>query len=217
MSKKLLATVLALCMLLCSAPQILATSSQDSSVPDNDSGQNQSYFGDGHVALPKKARPDGQGYSPENGSSQGGGYTDVTIAPSEGAGLDLKRDPSSNLLLKQNTPAPTDIFRVIVVFEEPSLLDQGYSADDLQNSGIAVISEREAIGSYQDKILDRILGAIDEAMAGIPMTVSVGSAVEVNYRYDTLFNGASLDMPYGALDAVSKVKGRLLRVPGGEV
>ncbi len=209
MSKKLLATALALCMLLCTVPPVVAASPNggDYATVGGDEGQDGSPFGDGHVPLPERDGPHGQGYTPDSGFTRYGDYTGATITPSEDTGLDLKRDLSSQYLLGQDTPAPTDTVRVIVVFEEPALLDQGFTAQDLQDNGIAVINERAEISSYQDELLDRIEQAIEDAMAGIPLPASASSAVEVNYKYDTLFNGMSLDMPYGALEAVSNVEG----------
>ncbi len=145
--------------------------------------------------------------APETEDSEGSDdYSSVTITPAEDPGTDLMDPDQDSDVIEETKHAPGEIVRVIVTFDRPALLDT-YSAYDLTNNISVIANEANKIDAWQGDILSDIEAAVDKAMETIPMPMANGPVMKTNYRYATLFNGASISIPYGAIPAVQEVDG----------
>lgn len=133
-------------------------------------------------------------------------YSSVTITPAEDPGTDLIDPGQDSDVIEETKHAPGEIVRVIVTFDRPALLDM-YSAYDLTNNISVISNEANEIDAWQGDILSDIEAAVNKAMETIPMPMANGPVMKTNYRYATLFNGASISIPYGAIPAVQDVDG----------
>ncbi len=173
---KLLALLLALCLVLPLVPSAFA----DASVPTKG------------AKLPQNTRP-----------SSGG----VTITETEDPGHHLIQDPSDTSDFPKNETDPYEMVRAIIVFDEPALLDQGYSASEIAQYSTQVISASWAIKTKQETIIDRINQAVSSAMSQDGIMPIAQEPLEINYRYNVLFSGVSMTVPYGAMGAIQNVDG----------
>ncbi len=141
---------------------------------------------------------------PQNTRPASGG---VTVTEIEDPGYDLTRDLTDTSDFTRDETDPYEMVRAIIVFDEPALLDEGYSANEIAQYGAQVISASRAINTRQETIIDRINQAVSSAMAQDGIMPIAQEPLEINYRYNVLFSGVSMTVPYGAMGAIQKVDG----------
>lgn len=166
-------------------------------------------YAQNHVPLPERERAVIARTIRDNapGLHDGSGLPgNVTLTPSENPGLILARNTQS---LALDTPAhdADEIVRVIVEFESESLLEQGFTNEEIANHSTASANAGRAIRSRQDIVLRRISTAVASVSSKDGITPTAAPDVDVNYYYDVIFNGVSINIPYGALAAVRGVSG----------
>ncbi len=131
----------------------------------------------------------------------------VTVTPVSGDGLEVKEQPEESAQAAYVTNYDdADMVRVMVVLEGVSLLDSGFSKEELSSVQAAYV--QEAMEEMQDALVSQIQTVVDELALSAPYARSRQTAqVETLYHYTTLLNGVSLRMPYGALETVREMAG----------
>ena len=120
--------------------------------------------------------------------------SDVEITEMENPGLDLTSGAETELETESQGYDAADIVTVVVVMEEKSLLDQGYTKRQISVGGAALTEAKAAIAAEQDALLAEIAAV-------------TGETVKMGYRYNVLITGFSVDVPYGALSAIEAMDG----------
>lgn len=129
----------------------------------------------------------------------------LTLTPSVNPGLDLKQN-AQGLAIDVPAYEADEVVRVIVEFESASLLERGFTSAEIASVDAARVNAGKTIRSQQEAVLRRIGTAVASFSAGEGGTPDA-PAVDVNYHYDVIFSGVSINIPYGALDAVRNVSG----------
>ncbi len=146
-------------------------------------------------------------YSPTNKGNSVHTSGGVTVTENEDPDTVLAHGSDDSLLLPDAQVDPDTIVRAIIVFEEKSLLDKGFTADDIAENGEKVISAYNAIDIAQSNMIGKITSAVNKSMSKNGIATISQTPVEVNYRYSVLFNGLSVDVPYGALADIRQLDG----------
>ena len=133
------------------------------------------------------------------------GYSAVEI---ENPGVDLKQ---SQIQIQENTLniENEELVRVIVELEEDSLLEQGFTQDQIVANNYAVSSVAEELIAKQMEIAEQIFQMVEQS--GYASFFSTEEAeeflAEVKYHYTVALNGMAMEIPYGSLAEVREMDG----------
>ena len=119
---------------------------------------------------------------------------DVTVEKIENPNKDLKPDVESDVQTEALGYDAENVVTVIVVMEEDSLLDQGYSKKQIAGNASAIQAAREALEQKQRALLTDI-------------SALTGSEVAAGYSYCVIISGFSVDVPYGKLSEIQAMEG----------
>ena len=123
-----------------------------------------------------------------------GGVTEL-----ESVDADLKREQD----LEQVAPyADNEMVRIIVELEGQSLLEQGYTQNQIALNGTRVSSAADTMKKQQNSIAEEIARIVNQS--GL---VPVGRSAEVKYHYTVTLNGMALNVPYGTLPQIRLIEG----------
>lgn len=135
----------------------------------------------------------------EEGITVSGG---VTVQQTTNPGVDLTVDNSK---VEQSAVAemysPNDVVRVIVVLEGKSLLERGYTTQQIASGTDAVNRQVASMKLTQGTIVNRIKNVVN---ASAELEVK---SVEVRYNFTVTTNAMSLDVPFGALEKIQELDG----------
>lgn len=137
------------------------------------------------------------------GESEGG----ITVTERDGSALSVKTGLDTAVSADSAFTAydDADQVRVMVILDGVSLLDSGFTQQEL-SSELAVYAA-EAMVEMQDALVSQIQSVVDEMSFTGRARRSVDTAVTAQYHYTTLLNGVSVQMPYGALETVREMAG----------
>lgn len=99
----------------------------------------------------------------------------------------------------------TDSVRVMVVMDGVSLLDSGFTQQELTSA--SAVYAAEAMVEMQDDLVSQIQSVVDDLSLTSRSRRSSDTTVTVQYHYTALLNGVSVQMPYGALKTVRSMAG----------
>lgn len=123
----------------------------------------------------------------------------VTIEPLNGLDLNLMQ----NLEINQNTATleqevidENELVKVIVVLEERSLLQRGFTTAQIASATGAAQSATRAISRTQDAVMEDIQSVVGDK-----------AQVTEKYRYNIAISGISVVVPYGSLEEIKAIKG----------
>ncbi len=119
---------------------------------------------------------------------------DVTVEKIENPGLELKLDTETDVQTETLGYEAEDIVTVIVVMEEESLLDQGYSKKQIAGNIAAVKASKEALALKQNALLAEI-------------SKVTGTEVAADNSYSVIISGFSVEVPYGKLSQIQQMDG----------
>lgn len=124
-----------------------------------------------------------------------GQKTSLSVQKVENTDTDLKQAVTNQVsqTIPEETISPDTMVKVIVVLEEESLLQRGYSTSELADSSLT----RRAVSSIE-RAQNSVLAQIHRI---------AGENVEEKYRYDVVISGLSLTVPYGTLDEIRAISG----------
>ncbi len=181
--RKLLAAVLAVCMLLGMMPTALAAGGQGTT-SDLLQKLNSSYSVSAMLDALRENMP-----------------TDATQGTLSVEKLDYVDESLKKIheildrkLQLTDEPSADTIVRVIVVLEEKSLLERNYTTEQISTASVTN-SAVKAIERKQDSTLTQLRAVTGKA------------DLQVNYSYNVVISGFSVDIPYGSLEAVRKLDG----------
>ncbi len=102
-----------------------------------------------------------------------------------------------------NTPAPDADVRVFIVFDKDSVIDSGYSVEDISGNAKA------------SKLRDKIEKDQEKTVKEISKEALDGEKLDVNYNFTLLTNAVSADVKYEDVADIKKVDGveAVYRVP----
>lgn len=118
----------------------------------------------------------------------------VTVREVENPGVDLKQNLPEEQLPEAIAYEKDEAVRVIMVLEEQSLLDQGFSTAQIASHDADAVRQEEAMARRQEQVLQTIRQAVDEP-------------VEVKYAYSVAVSGMALEIPYGDLEEIRRIPG----------
>ncbi|MBQ7872093.1 MAG: S8 family serine peptidase [Oscillospiraceae bacterium] len=124
----------------------------------------------------------------------------------EDPGVDLKLQ--QDLALETEAPyASEELVRAVVVLEQESLLEQGFSRTEIADNGTAVRRVTGSLQEQQTAVAAQITAAV--AASGLAPAVEDGEgyAVAVKYHYTVALNGIAVEVPYGSMDAIRALDG----------
>ena len=98
-----------------------------------------------------------------------------------------------------------DVVCAIVVLEEESLLDQGYSTDEIADGSGEVAVQFSRLRNRHDAVVEEI-NRIVNGMGGAA-TYGLGNKIRAKYTYSVVTNAVAVEIPFAALAAVRKING----------
>lgn len=110
----------------------------------------------------------------------------------------LERSSAAQNRLATDTYADDEIVRVIVVLEEESLLDQGFTRAEIAANGSRVAREMQTMEARQAAVtqdIQRVVGQVSDSTA------------TVKYHYNVAISGMAIEVPYGALEGIRALDG----------
>lgn len=116
---------------------------------------------------------------------------ELEITELDSAKVDLKNGADGETLENQGY-SDDELVDVIVVLEQKSLLDQGYTKRQIAGAGAELAAAKANITAAQDQVIEEI-NAISE------------TPVSVGYRYSVILSGFSVEVPYGTLKDIQKL------------
>ena len=111
----------------------------------------------------------------------------------ENPGVDLKQNGKVDTI-ENAAYADHEMVRVIVVLEEQGLLERGFTTEQIARGG----SEVNGIAAALEKKQDSVLTGIQKI---------AGASVTAKYNYTVALNGIAVEVPYGTLAEIRKLKG----------
>ncbi|MBQ4566338.1 MAG: S8 family serine peptidase, partial [Oscillospiraceae bacterium] len=120
--------------------------------------------------------------------------TAVTVEKIENPTKDLKLDSESDIQTEALGYDAEDLVTVIVVMEEDSLLDQGYSKKQIAANAAAIQAAKDALALKQETLLTNIAAL-------------TGTEVAAGYSYSVIVSGFSVEVPYGKLSEIRAMDG----------
>jgi len=117
----------------------------------------------------------------------------VTAKEVENPGVDLKLQQSQETV-EQVPYDDAESVRVIVVLEDKSLLDHGFTTTQIAANGTGVARQMETLVRRQETVIQSIEKIVDEP-------------VQVKYRYNVAVSGLALEVPYGTLEEIRQLPG----------
>lgn len=177
--KRWLALVLTVCMVLSLAPASVLAASEEAKA---DTARNavKTVMGDGVIAT-------------------------QTDAP---ANSNLKQNASQELL--DTARDDDEKIHAIVVLEGKALLEQGFSKYEIASVDAQVSTAAAALQKQQDAVIARVEQAVrncETPVSGTGEREAEEEQFTLLYQYNTLFNGFSAEIPYGALQEIRSVEG----------
>ena len=119
----------------------------------------------------------------------------VTMEKVENPGVDLKQNSGASGEAVEAVPYEADeTVRVIVVLEDESLLEQGFTTAQIASNGANVVRKAETLAQRQTSVLQSINRIVEEP-------------VEAKYRYSIAVSGLAVEIPYGALEEIRQIPG----------
>ena len=117
----------------------------------------------------------------------------MTAKEVENPGVDLKLQQSQETV-EQVPYDDAESVRVIVVLEDKSLLDHGFTTTQIAANGTGVARQMETLVRRQETVIQSIEKIVDEP-------------VQVKYRYNVAVSGLALEVPYGTLEEIRQLPG----------
>src|SRR5699024_4291203 len=114
----------------------------------------------------------------------------------ENPGVDLKKDSEAEAL-PEDLYQPQEQVRIIVVLEEASLLEQGFTTAQIASADASVVRQTESMERRQEAVLQSISRIVDDFSLEEEET-----PLRVKYHYQVAVNGMALEAPYGALEEI---------------
>lgn len=138
---------------------------------------------------------------PANAAKPHTGTTSLEFSPTEDdVSMSRLEDPVDVEQLQQDPLyADTDIIRVSIFLEQPSLLEMGYSTIDLSTNDQAMI-HRDGLMKEQAKVADRI-------------EIALADKLDVVWNLTLAANLISANVPYGKIEAIANVPGVKAVIP----
>lgn len=112
----------------------------------------------------------------------------------ENPGVELRQD-SEVETLEQEPYDETEVVRAIVVLENRSLLEQGFTGAEIASKGTAVTKQVESMELQQESALQKIRKLTEDNPATL------------KYHYHVAVNGMAVELPYGTLEEVRALPG----------
>ena len=112
----------------------------------------------------------------------------------ENPGVELRQD-SEVETLEQEPYDETEVVRAIVVLENRSLLEQGFTGAEIASNGTAVTKQVESMELQQESALQKIRKLTEDNPATL------------KYHYHVAVNGMAVELPYGTLEEVRALPG----------
>lgn len=112
--------------------------------------------------------------------------------PSNVSGL-LKTDAEN----REISYEADEIVRAIVLLEDRSLLERGFSADEISAMSSAVSKVQKELTTQQDAVMQRVSA----------VAATFGESATLRYHYTIAANGFAVELPYGALRQIEKLSG----------
>ncbi|MGN1307146.1 MAG: S8 family serine peptidase [Faecousia sp.] len=175
--KRILALLLTLCMLATLVPASFAAPAEDTAITAETALSGPSYELN---ALLNEAETKQEGT--------------VTVNKIENPGLSLKAEAEQAETVEELGYAATDIVTVIVVMEESSLLDSGFTKKQIAGNDASMQQINARINAKQDAMVKEI-------------SEITGEETTIGYRYSVTISGFSVDVPYGKLDEIAAMDG----------
>lgn len=125
----------------------------------------------------------------------------VTAEEVENPGVDLKKDSEAEAL-PEDLYQPQEQVRIIVVLEEASLLEQGFTTAQIASADASVVRQTESMERRQEAVLQSISRIVDDFSLEEEET-----PLRVKYHYQVAVNGMALEAPYGALEEIRNLDG----------
>lgn len=117
-----------------------------------------------------------------------------TKAESQSSATELIRS-DSQLPVQPEEPDPNELVRAILILENDSLVDSGFSTADLAQNHRAMV-QRKLLLEKQNAVTVRIQ---NQVLNGQPMTV--------HHHFTICVNALAVTVPYGMLDRIAQVPG----------
>ena len=105
--------------------------------------------------------------------------------------------------LETEVYADDEMVSVIVVLEDASLLDRGFSKAEIAARGAQVTAQTQALQSRQNYVTNAIETVVDR----FGRENDMDAAMEVRYHYHIIISGMAVEVPYGALEQIRQVEG----------
>ena len=204
--KRILSGLLSLCLLLTLLPQTtLAVTEPEKSVSGTGSSTSDTT---GNV-IADLLGSGASAQSKPNVVLDNSTGTSVSIKEVTGLDLDLQkalealgRREETASQYELTTYADDELVRVMVMLDVDSLLERGFTSQQIANQTAAVYKAEQKIAAAQAEALTAINAVVNKlALTGETLTV------EAKYSYDTAFSGFSTTIPYGAINAVQELDG----------
>ena len=134
------------------------------------------------------------------------GISDTETTQVQGSATELESidaDLKQGQILEQVSPyADTEIVRIIVELEGESLLEQGYTQNQIATYGLRVASAADSMEKRQEEVAAQIAEIVTNS--GL---VPTPRSTEVKYHYTVALNGMAMSVPYGTLPAIRQIEG----------
>lgn len=114
----------------------------------------------------------------------------VTVKEIEHPGVDLKKNETAQKTMERFNKEET--VRLVVVLEQPGLLEQGYTTAQIASNGTEVSERVQTMTQLQTQTLEE-------------MEARTGMDLEARYQYNVAFNGFSVEVPYEALEQIRQI------------
>lgn len=111
----------------------------------------------------------------------------VTAEEVENPGVDLKKDSEAEAL-PEDLYQPQEQVRIIVVLEEASLLEQGFTTAQIASADASVVRQTESMERRQEAVLQSISRIVDDFSLEEEET-----PLRVKYHYQVAVNGMALE------------------------
>ncbi len=118
----------------------------------------------------------------------------VEVQKIENPDYDLKLQSNESSPIESLSYADTDIVTVIVVMEDESLLDQGFSKKQISANDASLTAAKQQLAVKQDALIKQISDVTDEKSV-------------LRYRFSVIVSGLSFDIPYGDLAKIEALDG----------
>lgn len=123
----------------------------------------------------------------------------VTVTEIENPGVDLIPAQESADALRADLYDADEIVRLIVVVDDDSLLEQGFSSEEIAANTAAVAQEVQSMVARQEAVA----ADIAEALTPAAYAAETGASdLDIKYHYSVALNGFAMEAPYGALEAI---------------